>query len=143
MDFQLFHSFGKGKDRATTWYVSVFDPSTSGHVTRSQTSGFFNKQTLSYFIYNRELLCSDYVNSSINMYKIHFAKVQCPYFRVYTRKSVEIQRYPEIRYFLRKIREHDFHHLFDAFKLFWNQLFDKNALTYLKTKNAPITFYVF
>ena len=118
MEFNLFYSFRKGKDSAITWYVSVFDQSTSGHVTRSQTSGFFNKQTLSYFIYNREFFCSDYVNSSINMYKIHFAKVQCPYFRVYTRKSVEIQRYPEIRYFLRKIREHDFHHLFDAFKLF-------------------------
>jgi len=43
LDFHLFYSFGKGKDRAITCHVSVFDPSTFGHVTHSQTSGFFNK----------------------------------------------------------------------------------------------------
>jgi len=46
MDFQLFYSFGKGKDVAFTCYVLACDPCTSGHVIPSRTSGFFDKQQL-------------------------------------------------------------------------------------------------
>ena len=52
MDFQLFYSFGKEKDRAMLCNMSVFKLLTSGHVTRSHTSGFFNNQTLCYCVHN-------------------------------------------------------------------------------------------
>ena len=127
-------------------HVSVLNLFTSGHVTRSQTSGFFNKQKRSNVVNNLQFLMLNLFNSSIKMYHLYFAKVNCPYFRVCTRKSgmyrksVEIQRYPEIRCFLLKIMGNVFHHLFYAFESFWNQLFCKNTCIYIQTKNAFFMF---
>ena len=123
-------------------HVSVLNLFTSGHVTRSQTSGFFNKQKRSNVVNNLQFLMLNLFNSSIKMYHLYFAKVNCPYFRVCTRKSgmyrksVEIQRYPEIRCFLLKIMGNVFHHLFYAFESFLTQLFCKNTCIYIHTKNA-------
>jgi len=74
--------------------VSVLNLITSGHVTRSQTSGFFNKQKRSSVVYNLQFLMPNLFNSSTKMYQIYFAKVHFPFFRVCTRKS---GIYPEIR----------------------------------------------
>ena len=67
MDFQLFYSFGKEKDRAMLCHMSVFNLLTSGHVTPSHTSGFFNNQTLCYCVHNLQFLKLNLLNSSIQI----------------------------------------------------------------------------
>ena len=67
MDFQLFYSFGKEKDRAMLCHVSVFNLLTSGHVTPARTSGFFNNQKLYYFVHNLQFFMLNLLNSSIKI----------------------------------------------------------------------------